>query len=55
MSSEKPKANQAAVELGRLGGLARARKHGRKKLSEWARRAAKARHARKRKKPKKRA
>ena len=27
--------NQAAAELGRLGGLARARKHGKKQLAEW--------------------
>lgn len=30
--------NQAAAELGRLGGLARARKHGKKQLAEWGRR-----------------
>jgi len=35
MAAEK---NKAAAELGRLGGLARARKHGKKKLAEWGRR-----------------
>lgn len=36
----KPEAekNKAAAELGRLGGLARARKHGKKQLAEWGRR-----------------
>ncbi len=33
-----PEKNKAAAELGRLGGLARARKHGKKQLAEWGRR-----------------
>lgn len=41
-SMGKKKKNPAAVELGRLGGLARARKHNKEELSEIGRKGAKA-------------
>jgi len=44
------KKNPAAVELGRLGGLARAKKTSRKRLSEIGREAAAVRWAKARKK-----